>query len=258
MDNPIPQLREIGIRSAFHIHPQDGVDPEFVAATKESQHFHESERLNHLALADMLSAMPEEVLTPGSDLYEIGESYLAEDRKQFYKKEGIDPEEVSLVDYGRARALDYNLRRLLSDEESPADPEAITTGLIAELAREAADRQPDLARQAGQLILYKHATQQNIAILESQLPEADRELYASVRPNRDIQRNPIEVNYYGNDPEARELSDRYTALEIAFSKRWVLQSLAKTLGIEDATGLSREQIEAAAQLLGQYGDAITD
>src|ERR1035437_7746775 len=170
MLNPIPQLREIGIESPFiRTDVASSKYPELATAIPDAQSAPKNELINHQDFADMLSDMPEERVDPESDIYYVGIEYLKEAKKAYEKQEDLEHDEMSLEMY-----LDRRLHRYHKDrrmENKPVDPEGvITTGFIETLAREAAERQLHVIRQAGQLTVYKHVTQSNIAILEEQLP----------------------------------------------------------------------------------------
>jgi hypothetical protein len=255
---PNPQLRELGIQGNLHFNQAEiaSQNPTLASEIEAAQQPYVAEQLGHEALADMLSAMPEEQLFSSDDLFKIGRSYLEDAKKVYDDSEGLEPDEMTLEEYELYALRRYHEKRDPENKDTVLSHSVVTTGFVAELARAAAGKQKYAAKQAGQIVVYRHVTSENIVILEAQLPEADRELYASVRPNRDIWRNPIEVGYYRNDPEAGELSDRYAELEIAFMKRWALQGLAHIFGMEEGVDFSREQIEAATSLIGQYGKTI--
>lgn len=154
------------------------------------------------------------------------------------------------------------------EQERTGDQAATTTrvtnGFVADLALRAVRRAERGADRAAEIAYFKRRSEQNIAVFEEHLSASDLEVFAPTRdpePVSDEVQNEIDqhdLRTYNGDEEAVRLKRRDAELYAIFKKKLAVQHLARLLGREDISDLTRTDVEALADFIREEGYEICD
>jgi hypothetical protein len=205
-------------------------------------------------LVDKLLQNPDEIVDQESEYYQNYLEYLEDAKIRDDRRGGFWPDERTLAEYENERLNNYHGKPAtrLNSKKEQAHP--ITNGFVAELAQDSANEHHHAGKQAGAIVVFKHHTKINVGILESLLPDSDRELYA---PFGKPLLNFVEEHQLAADPEAKALSDRYKVLKSMYQKRWAIKTLASILGTEISEDFKREDVENISKLIEFFGNTFT-